>query len=720
MKKVAYLLLLGLVWGCTPPDPGQARLEAQRRLSYHPDNRFQNALRIAYYDSLRAQASSEQAGFEYTFLGAVERLRAGHSQAAADSLALLRRRLAASPDWPESQRQANDHMLARYEALAYLRLGEQENCIMDHGVASCILPIRAGGMHHQPEGSRAAARLYRELLDRGPVTLGDRWLYTIAQMTLGNLSADDPWALPDTVFADPGGAPFFRDVAPERGLDVTGLSGGVVVDDLDGDGSFDVLVSSWGPRDQLRLFLQKSPGQFTEHTEAAGLMGVTGGLNMVHADYDNDGRLDVLILRGAWMDAQGELPNTLLRNLGDGRFEDVSWAAGLRSALPTQTAVWRDFDNDGWLDLFIGNETMSPLRPHPCELFLNQGDGTFTEIARFAGVGVLGFVKAVASADFDHNGYPDLFLSTQQGSDRFFLNQGPQGDQPVVFEERTEAAGLGGEISSFPAWAFDYDHDGWDDIYVSGLQIGKYRDALDDVARDHLGLPTAADKARLWRNNGDGTFTDMAPALGLDGVMLAMGSNFGDFNNDGWLDLYLGTGEPRLDVVVPNRAFLNLEGKAFREVSFSSGLGHIQKGHGISFADLDSDGDQDIYAVMGGAYEGDVYANVLFDNTYDGGNHWLRLRLEGTSSNRAGIGTRVRLVLPGGEVRHFTLNSGGSFGASPLEGHYGLGQAAVVDSLVVDWPAGGREVFLEVKADQRYRLVEGEGALLPISAKPPG
>ena len=720
MKHLLYMsrwwiACVGALWlACQPADPAAAWLATQRAASEQPGNRFRNRLRVAYYDSLRAQAPPGPAQEEAAFLAAVERLRAGDSQAAADSFAALRARLVWDPAGDTAGYRASQRMLMRYEALAYLRLGEQENCIHHHGAASCILPIQAGGMHHVPLGSQRAAARYGELLrTQQPPSLGDRWLYTLAQMTLGR--GGDSLGLPLTVFADSGGAPRFRDIAPQLGVDVTGLSGGTVVDDFDGDGRYDILASAWGPQDPLRLFLQVAPGRFEDRSAAAGLSGITGGLNLVQADYDNDGWVDVLVLRGAWMDDLGELPNSLLRNLGQGRFEEVSWAAGLRSALPTQAAVWRDFDGDGWLDLFIGNETAQPTRPHPCELYHNQGDGTFVEVARFAGVGVIGFVKAVASADFDHNGFPDLFLATQQGSDRFFLNQGPQGDRAMTFVEQTAPAGLEGPVSSFPAWAFDYDHDGWDDIYVSGLEIGQYRDALEDVARDHLGLPVTADKARLWRNQGDGTFVDMAPATGLDRVMLAMGSNFGDFDNDGWLDLYLGTGEPRLSVVVPNRAFLNLGGQRFREVSFSTGLGHIQKGHGISFADLDGDGDQDIYAVMGGAYEGDVYANCLFENQYDGPHHWLRLRLEGRTSNRSAIGARVQLVLPGGLRRYYTIGSGGSFGGSPLEGHWGLGTATQVDSLIVTWPAGGREVFEGVVGDRRYHLIEGSGRLMPLA-----
>ncbi|MEM7655996.1 MAG: CRTAC1 family protein [Bacteroidota bacterium] len=707
-----WIILIIGGWACQPSDPGLQLLEQQRTASHIVENTFRNALRAKHYEELAANATDVPQRFEAEFLAAVDHLRAGNSQLAAERFESLQAELSADPDWPEAAKQQNLVMLKEYEALAYLRLGEQENCLMNHGSASCILPIQVEGQHHhQPLGSQRAAALYGELLQTDSTNLKWRWLLSLAKMTLGEELADVAFALSDSLFQDQGGGPRFQDVAPQLGLDVVGLSGGVVVEDFDRNGRLDVMMSGWGPEEQLRVFLQESAGQFVERTEKLGLTGITGGLNLMPADYDNDGWIDVLLLRGGWMNTLGELPNSLLHNeLGKG-FTDVSWKAGLQSALPTQTAVWRDFDGDGWLDVFIGNETPIFSDLHPCELYHNQQDGTFLNLAPKVGAAKIGFVKGVASADFDHNGYPDLFVSTQKGADILLMNQGPDDKQPFRFKERTTEAGLGGAVSSFPTWTFDYNHDGWEDIYVSGLQIGEDRDALEDVVRDRLGMNTPADKARLWHNNGNGTFTNVAPELGLDKVMLAMGSNVGDFNNDGWLDLYLGTGEPNLEVVVPNRAFLNESGKGFREVSFSSGLAHIQKGHGISFADWDQDGDQDIFAVMGGAYEGDVYANALFENTYEGEHHWLNVRLEGKQSNRSGIGARIHLKLNTGEERFFTLNSGGSFGASPLAGQWGLGPATQVDTLTVHWPGAEAQTFTDLSADQFILLKQGEAKL---------
>ena len=164
------------------------------------------------------------------------------------------------------------------------------------------------------------------------------------------------------------------------------------MEDFDNDGFLDIIATSWGLDDPLRYFRNQGDGTFAERTAAAGLTGLVGGLNAVQTDFDNDGFADVLVLRGGWFGADGLHPNSLLRNQGDGTFADVTEAAGLLTLHPTQTAAWADFDNDGWLDLFVGNES-SAEEHHPCELFRNQGDGTFIDVAAEVGLDVDGFVK---------------------------------------------------------------------------------------------------------------------------------------------------------------------------------------------------------------------------------------------------------------------------------------------------------------------------------------
>ena len=190
-----------------------------------------------------------------------------------------------------------------------------------------------------------------------------------------------------------------------------------------------------------------------------------------------------------------------------------------------------------------------------------------------------------------------------------------------------------------------------------------------------------------------------------------MGSNYGDLDNDGFLDFYLGTGDPDLTTLVPNRMFRNADGKFFQDVTTAGGFGHLQKGHGISFADLDNDGDQDIYEVMGGAYSGDNYRNVLYENPGNT-NHWITLKLEGVQSNRAAIGARIKVIVttPGGERTIYkTVRTGGSFGASPLRQEIGLGQAKSIRTAEGFWPVTGRtQTITGLALDGFYKVREGD------------
>ncbi len=194
-----------------------------------------------------------------------------------------------------------------------------------------------------------------------------------------------------------------------------------------------------------------------------------------------------------------------------------------------------------------------------------------------------------------------------------------------------------------------------------------------------------------------------------------MGSNYGDLDSDGWLDIYLGTGNPELSTLLPNRAFRNVDGRFFQDVTTSAGFGHLQKGHGVSFGDLDNDGDQDIYHVVGGAYEGDRFRNALFQNPGHG-NHWIALKLEGVKSNRPGIGARIKVVVrtqAGERSIHRTVRSGGSFGASPLRQEIGLGAASRIERIEIQWPSGGApQVVAPVEMDRYYTVREGRPPVL--------
>ncbi len=629
--------------------------------------------------------------------------------------------VAASSDLFDPKFRSN---VARLLAVAYLRLGEEENCLLDHNRDSCLLPIEGGGVHRTPRGAEKALEVYLRILAQEPDDLESRWLLNIAAMAVGRYPQGVParWRIERSSFDSEAPLSRFVDVAPQTGLAVTALSGGVAMEDFNGDGLLDVMVSSWLLSDPLRFFLNRGDGTFAERTRQAALDGLTGGLNLVHADYDNDGFADVLVLRGAWLGAFGHYPNSLLRNRGDGTFEDVTEAVGLLDFHPTQTAGWADYDGDGRLDLFVGNES-TPGEDHPCQLFHQESDGTFREVAAEVGVAAGGMVKGVAWGDFDNDLRPDLYLS-RLGSDNLLLhNEGPTADGGWSFRDVTEAAGVGQPLHSFPTWFFDYDNDGWLDLFVSGYPEEYLTASVEAVVADHLGLPTSAARPRLYRNLGDGSFEEVSRAAGVDGVFFTMGSNFGDLDNDGWLDFYLATGAPDYRGLMANRMLRNDRGRRFQDVTTAGGFGHLQKGHAIAFGDLDNDGDQDVYAVMGGAYPGDVYPNALFENPGGGGN-WVTLRLQGVASNRSAIGARLALQVAaedgeeGERTIHVTVGTGGSFGSASLQQEIGLGAATVIGSLEVLWPSGEVQRFTQLAVNRVYALREGESKPVAITAEP--
>lgn len=683
-----------------------ARLEQLAAGTDGRRNEFANDRRVAWLRSLDVPAEPRRRANYERELGA-ELLRAGSTELAVDTLQGLWGRLQEAPDWRDSAFGRDVHSLL---AIAHLRAGEQANCIRQRGGQSCILPIRGSGVHLDQRGSRAAMRELQALLDRNPEDLESRWLLNVAAMTVGEYPDGVPerWRIPPSAFASAHDVGEFRDIASSVGLGVVGLAGAAIVDDFDGDGRLDVFVTSMGLRDQVRYFRNRGDGRFIEQTEEAGLRGIVGGLNAVHADYDNDGHADIFIPRGGWLGANGLLPPSLLRNRGGGRFEDVTESAGLLDAYPSQSAAWGDFDNDGWLDLFVATESSGATGDIPTRLYRNNRDGSFTDVARQAGVAAVGFFKGAVWGDYDNDGRLDLYLTGIQrpAGNRLFRNDGPDAAGNWSFTDVADEAGVRGPWSSFTTWFFDYDNDGWLDLFVSG-----YAGSVAAVAADYLGIGQRREGEipRLYRNQGDGTFRDVAAEVGLDTVLMTMGGNFGDLDNDGWLDVYAGTGNPDFRTLVPNRMFRNAGGLRFQDVTTAGGFGHLQKGHGIAFADVDQDGDQDVFIKIGGAYTGDVFQSALFQNPGHG-NRWLKLALVGHSSNRSAIGARVRVTLAspsGPRVITTVVGSGSSFGGSPLRRELGLGDATRVERIEIDWPATGRrQIFRDLAVDQSLEIRE--------------
>ncbi len=598
--------------------------------------------------------------------------------------------------------------LHRVRGIVYLRKAELENCIRRHNSECCIFPLRGGGVHDVKPPVQLALESYRSFLERDPDDLKVRWLLNLAHMALGEYpqAVPEPYLIPPAVFESDYAIPRFPDIASALGVDTFNLAGGCVADDFDGDGFLDIVTSTWDPEGPLTYYRNSGTGAFEDLSAASRLDDQLGGLNMIGGDYDADGDVDLLVLRGGWLFDDGQIRNSLLRNNGDGTFTDVTRAAGIADPpMPTQTAAFGDFDNDGDLDLFVGNESRlevgPPVGDYPCQLFDNNGDGTFTDIAEAAGVRNDRFTKGVTAGDYDNDGDLDLYLSNL-GANRLYRNNGDGTFTDVAPQAGvTEPSGR-----SFATWFFDYDNDGWLDLWV-----GAFDATVDDVAADHLGLPRKGSDPRLYRNNGDGTFANVTADAGLAHAWLPMGANFGDLDHDGFLDFYLGIGDPDFQTLMPNVMLRNDGGRRFQEVTTAGGFGHLQKGHGVAFADLDNDGDQDIYHQLGGFYPGDKFANALFLNPGPG-NHFLYVKLVGTKSTRSGAGARIKVEIetPGGGRReiHRAAGSVSSFGGSPWRQEIGLGDASRIASLEIFWPASGtRRTFTDVPLDTLITITEG-------------
>ena len=597
--------------------------------------------------------------------------------------------------------------------LSHMRHGETQNCCQRNTAESCILPIEGAAVHTKQKESQAAIRYFTELLE---MTAGThrraQWLLNIAYMTIDGYPHDVPvkYLIPPETFASKTEFPKFKNVAKQLGVNTFNLAGTVLVDDFNGDGWLDMLTSSWDPREPMRFFKNRQNGSFTDQTSRAGLAQFRGGINMVQADYDNDGDTDVYILRGAWLGAYGYHSNTLLQNDGEGNFRDVTSSAGVGLVhYPSNSAGWADYDNDGDVDLYVGNETLHDGRhffsnPTPSQLFRNNGDGTFTDVATEAGVTNLRFAKGVTWGDYDGDRFPDLYVSNYGTPNRLYHNNGDGTFTDVAAELDVDRP-----VMSFPTWFWDFDNDGRLDLYVSSYDLRT--GSLDPVVRDLMNQPTTIAPPRLYRGVEGNGFEDVATEQGVAKVTLAMGANYGDLDNDGFLDFYLGTGYPDYEALMPNVMFHNRKGQHFEDVTFSGGFGHLQKGHGIAFADLDLDGDQEVTVQTGGFYESDKYSDVVFENP-GFGNHWIKVALVGVQSNRSAIGARIQIVIEeDGQERSIYrhVNSGGSFGSNPLRQSIGLGKASKIVKLEVYWPTTGvTQTFSSIPLDQTIQVTEGQ------------
>jgi tetratricopeptide (TPR) repeat protein len=582
--------------------------------------------------------------------------------------------------------------------VAYLHKSEMTNNVYRDPEDWCLFPPRLAKPYRVTGDSEKAIEYFLKYLaikPERPDRVQVKWLLNLAYMTIGKYPAGVPkeFLISASAFESKQDIGRLVDVAPAAGLNFSSMANGVIAEDFENNGLLDVAVSSYDVCSPMRFFHNNADGSFTERAAKAGLSSQLGGLNMIQADYNNDGCTDILVLRGAW---EFPMRKSLLRNNCDGTFTDVTREAGLAEpATRTQTAVWADIDNDGLLDLFVGNEN------GPSQLFHNKGDGTFEDISHSAGLDKIAFTKGVVAADYDNDGFVDFYVSNLYGGNFLYHN-----NHNRTFTEVSEKAGVRQPQSqSFATWFFDYDNDGWPDLFVTS-----YFFSADETLRSYLGLPHNVETLKLYRNMKNGTFKDVTAEVGLDKINMPMGANFGDVDNDGFLDIFLATGGPEYGALVPKMLLRNNEGKSFVDITASSGTGELHKGHGVAFADLGNNGLEDILVSIGGATPGDAHAFRVFQ-TAGNGNDWIMVKLIGVKTNRSAIGARIYVTVEndGKPPRSIyrTVGSGGSFGASPLQQHIGLGKSAKISNLEIWWPASGtKQSFSNIGANQFIEIKE--------------
>jgi hypothetical protein len=394
---------------------------------------------------------------------------------------------------------------------------------------------------------------------------------------------------------------------------------------------------------------------------------------------------------------------------------------------PSQIGLWGDVDNDGWVDLFVGREHISlegERDAAPASLYMNQGNGTFVDVAPALGIDDPGSIKGASFGDLDNDGDLDLYLAVFHKENKLLFNDGSG-----RFREGAREAGVLRSIDSFSTWFWDFNQDGMLDIFVASYPdnaVGQgpldddWGDAAEGWVRDSLGLGQLGETAVLYVNRGPEGFVNVSEAVGLDDIHATMGAGFGDFDNDGFPDLYLGTGASAFDAIEPNTAYHNVGGTQFFDVTTAMGTGHLQKGHGVSFGDLDEDGDEDLLADMGGAYPADAFMDALFANP-NNPEHGVILRLEGVTCNRSAVGARVRVVTSMG-VRHSMISQGGSFGGNTLQVEAGFRPEEELVRVEIDWPGGETEVVDELPVDHVVMLRQGEGVVgfRPMARMPMG
>ncbi len=553
-----------------------------------------------------------------------------------------------------------------------------------------------------------AARTFYRAMQEKPNAI-DGWLLKVAvdQWGEAGIKLPNEMAFPmreTSVAPDVLAGLEFKDAARELGLNRFGGNGTVAWGDYDGDGRPDVAVANSG----MFITLYRNEGaRFREATAEAGLARMPSGYSVNFVDYDNDGALDMYLSLNGW---SGPLENILLRNTGDGKFENVTKKSGAGDAGSGFVSLWGDLDNDGDLDFAVANGVLKDGSTP--QVYRNNGDGTFTNMTKQAGIdeppqwGTIG----IALGDYDKDGDLDLFINGLQGDpNRLYRNMGGFRFTEVSKQAGVTQPGHYGYVAFFT----DYNNDGWPDILATSLAPWE---AVVQSLTKFFSVPNAAavhaDSVRLFRNNRNGTFTDVTWNAKLYYPMGVMGAGVADLDNDGFVDFYFGTGDPQLSRLEPNRFFRNNGDGTFTELTWQMPFarpGH--KGHGVAFIDLDEDGDLEVFTQLGGHFQGDHTESAFYRNLKGNRNHWLQIDLVGTKSNRFAVGAQVT-VRAGSLIVYREVKGSEGFGATnQYRQHFGLGKNARVDSVEVVWPSGIKQSFAGVEAGRIVEIVEGREGL---------
>jgi tetratricopeptide (TPR) repeat protein len=502
---------------------------------------------------------------------------------------------------------------------------------------------------------------------------------------------------------DPANPPLlaFENIAPALGVNRFDGNGTCAWGDYDNDGRLDLFLAGSGT---FMAVYRNEGARFREVTAEVGLAKVPSGYSLNLIDYDNDGRIDLYVSLNGW---SGPMPDRLYRNVS-GRFEDVTAKSGAGDPGSGFVSLWADFDNDGHLDFAVANGVLKDGSVPA--LYRNRGDGTFSNMTRAAGLnephthGAIG----IALGDYDRDGDVDLFInSLTNAPNRLYRNDGK-----FRFTDVSRESGVHQQPmhNGFVAFFTDYNNDAWPDLLVTSL--APWDVVVEGLKRTFFVAGPQAlhpDATRLLRNNRNGTFSDVTYEAKLWAPMGVMGAGVADLDNDGWVDFYFGTGDPQLSRLEPNRFFRNNGDGTFSDLTNYVGFSRAgNKGHGVSFIDIDDDGDLDVYAQLGGHYPGDHAENAFYRNLKGNQNRWLEVDLVGTKSHRQAIG--AQLTVKAGKLTVYREVKGSEgFGATnPYRQHFGLGRETKIDSLEVVWPSGLRERIEGLESNRVLTMKEGQ------------